>query len=152
MRRIVYTNPDGAVSALELYDNDVIGLPITITVYLQAVWHRVKPGTFQPISGLDADPWFVWLLESKENYQELWNYAMDIIDEHEHRFGSQATHPYRHGSTSMIERLGYIPELPEVPQTPRPSTPLEGYKTLTGYWATYTNREKPTWLSGTTPV
>jgi len=153
MRSIIYVHEDGGGSAKQLYDCDVIGLPITIAYTLQAVWHQVKPGTFDvPYQAIPIkdDPWFKWVLESQNNYIELWNYGMDLIEEHYHRFGSKAVVVYRHGSHRSVERMQYVPPLPEGSITSMPQPELDEvikqYRSRTGFWVSYTNRERPEWL------
>jgi hypothetical protein len=123
-------------------------MPIFIQQVLETVWGDILKDYGGRMLARDPKcPWLKWTKESQENYQELWNYGMDIIDEHFFRFGARNFHPYRHGSASGFERLGNIPKrLPSVPMTPMPITPEEAraiYKKIEGE---YTNRRAPEWL------
>lgn len=151
MRDIVPLPPE------ELFDGDVIGLPITIGFVLRCVWNSAKPDTFPTTFELDIgdDPWFKWARESKANYTELWNMGMDILDEHTHRFGSRHAQPYKHGMTDTFERVSGVPDLPDGEQSPFPVSieqAREAYcseskvKMSAQSWATYTHRNQPEWL------
>lgn len=141
----------------QMTDADVIGLPITIEFTLRSVWNRRVPNTFPHITGnsLLNDPWFKWASENKSNYEELWNRGMDILEEHDLRFGSRAKPPYKHGSTAQMDRVGAIPPLPEGGLTRLPmsvdeaklATMSEVQLTRPGLFVgTYTVRPKPDWM------
>jgi hypothetical protein len=156
MRTIVYLDEDGATSAEQLYDDDVIGLPITISYTLMNVWRHVSPGSFQiqfNFSPYSDDKWFHWAMESQANYEELWNYGMDILEEYDHRFGSRVQHPYKHGSTPAMNKLGAVPPLPDLPRSPFPVS-VEEARSLYSEWfhkpivfkPEFSFRERPAWL------
>lgn len=146
-RGIVMLDDDPFVSIEMMYDVDVIGLPITIGQILLTAWYKVKPGTFADFLKLKAgeDVWLDWVMESQANYVDLWNYAMDIVDEHFHRFGSHAAKPYRHGMKGLLDRLQSVPPLPDVPLTPYPPTNKAAYRQI-GAFFEHTRREVPAWL------
>lgn len=150
MRNIVYLDPDAAESVLQLYDQDIIGMPISIGQCLMHVWNTFTPGRFRTGDAVMADPiWYPWAMASKNNYTELWNYGMDIMDEHWHRFGSRNAHPYRHGYSKLFDQLQYVPKLPDVEMTPLPRTVEDmraGYPEMTGFWVQFTHRPTPDWL------
>jgi len=148
IRPIVMLDDDPYKSIEALYDIDVIGFPIAISQTLLSAWHRIKPGTFSKMLNLiDGDDiWLDWVLASKGNYEDLWNYGMDIMDEHTHRFGSRATVPYRHGSFATMTRLQSVPDLPQLGlMSPYPGKGREGYKSK-GNFFKHTYREVPEWL------
>lgn len=149
---VILEDPTVGDAVKSLYDADVIGLPITIHVLLVTVWNNVRPGAFKlpwniPMEG---DPWYDWVMKSSANYEDLWNYAMDIVDEHSFRFGSRFNPPYKHGSSRMLDTLAAVPPLPAVGQTPYPFTfaeMREKYaRQIKGHLLTFTNRETPEWL------
>lgn len=152
MRKIVFVNDDPAKSVEELFDADVIGLPITISFLLKEVWNHLRPSTFPspfkiPMTG---DPWFEWVLQSQKNYEEMWNYGMDILDEYSYRFGSRAMVPYKHGSTRLMESLQDLPNLPAGDVSEMPFTVeqmRDQYRQSREHWDTFTRREKPEWLN-----
>lgn len=158
MRTIVYVDDDASRSVEQLFDADVIALPIAVHHTLISVWNHLKPGTFEYTQFLltDRDPWFRWASESAANYEELWNYGCDIADEHWHRFGSRQRPPYKHSSTGLLERLGVVPPmLPKLELSRRPITVDEarhGYRVeIKSPYADamnikFTHREKPSWL------
>ena len=157
MRTIIYVDNDGSESVKQLFDADIIGMPITVEYTLRCAWNTIKPGTFPDTYQLSMtdDPWLKWVLESQENYNELWNYGMDLLDEHMHRFGSRVTSPYHHGSKRQLDRLGALPDMTETKLTPMPiqvpearELMREELKTVRpGFnWAQFSHRETPEWL------
>lgn len=157
MRTIVYVHEDPEVCVQQLYDADVIGLPITIEYTLRSVWNKLKPELFDGTAHfiMADDPWFNWVLESKGNYAELWNYAMDIVDEYDHRFGSRTEFKYRHGSLGMLNNLAVAPPIEAEAETPKPVSIeearqlyLEERKVHRAEFMniTFSHREPPEWL------
>lgn len=145
---ILYLHEDGEESAKMLRDLDVIRMPIYIQQVLETVWGDIcKDHGTRMIARDPSCKWLKWVKESRENYKELWNYGMDIIDEHFFRFGSRNLHPYKHGSFIGFERLGKVPKaIPDVPMTPLPTSIEEArviYKKIEGL---HTNRGSPEWL------
>jgi len=143
---LLSTEPDEAVQWLA--DADVIRMPIEIAQVLLTAWHKVKPGHFSlVINYLDGDPWLEWVMASAGNYEELWNYGMDLVSEHYHRYGSRRTPPYVHGISRQLESLAALPPLPSVGLTPLPITTEQArlsYNTA-GIFNCYTHRVKPEW-------
>lgn len=149
LRDILYLDADVEEGVKMLYDIDVIRMPINIQQVLETVWGTILKDQSGRMSPRNPEcPWLQWVRQSQENYQELWNYGMDIMEEHFFRFGSRNMHPYRHGSNLGFQRLGNIPKsLPEIEQTPMPllfEDARELYKTEEGE---YTNRSRPSWLT-----
>lgn len=141
-------NPEAAVKMLA--DLDVIRMPIYIQQVLETVWGHVLNDWDQRMTPCaEFSPWLVWVREAQPNYEELWNYGMDIIDEHFHRFGSRNMHPYRHGSVEGFNRLGNVPNLIKgVVSTQQPISVDDArtyYHERDGL--AWTNREKPEWLN-----
>ena len=81
-----------------------------------------------------------------DNYEDLWNYGMDLLDEHYHRFGSRNTHTYRHGSEAAMERLQNLPPIAPTEKHPCPLLGYEGYKE-SGPFMAHSHREIPEWLN-----
>lgn len=145
---VLFVDEDPAVSVLKLADYEIIRVPIYIQQILETVWGAIlKDQASRMFERAPTCPWLQWVRESQSNYQELWSYGMDIMDEHFHRFGSRNMHPYRHGSAIGFERLGVIPTaLPDVPGTIKPIS----IDDARAYYIerndlTYTNRETVVW-------
>jgi len=144
---ILSDDPDEAVQWL--IDEDIIRMPIQVGQVLLTVWNRVEPGRFsKTINYLDGDPWLEWTFASSHNYETMWNFGMDLVDEHYHRFGSRQHPPYKHGMWRIFERLQAIPFLSLDTPTPMPITPEESRLAYhpQGIFSLYTYREKPEWL------
>ena len=142
-------DPDEAVQWLS--DADVIRMPIEITQVLMEVWQEIKPGKFTKVlADLHSPAWVSWIKESQANYVELWNYGLDLTDEHFHRFGSRIkAHPYRHSMTSLLNRLETLPPLPQIGLTDMPTSSPEATRLNyrpSGSFGTYTNRDTPPWM------
>ena len=144
---LLSTDPEEAVQSLS--DKDVIRIPIEIAQVLICVWNDIKPGAFTHMIERSHDvPWINWVKESQDNYNELWGYGMDIVDEHYHRFGSRVNFPYKHSMSKLLDKLGVLPPLPGIGLTPMPVS-IDGCRE--GYlgkdpFDTYTHRDKPTWM------
>lgn len=113
-------NPD----VEQLTDGEVISGPIHVMSTLSSV-HNIRRGSqaHAPMIVLRPgdDPWVDWANQNEANYVELWNYGMDLVDEHYKRFGSKQPYPYKHGCALPLDRLGDVPPLPEGELTPRPA-------------------------------
>jgi hypothetical protein len=144
---ILSDDPDEAVQWL--MDGDVIRMPILITQVLGTATNRFKTTPQKiTIEYMKGDPWLEWVLSSEDNYEALWNYGMDLIDEHYHRFGSRGVVKYKHGIAALLNKLGTIPPIPpsETPY-PMPLTPEQARAAYhyPGTFSTYTHREEPDW-------
>jgi hypothetical protein len=148
MSRVCYLSEDPEQAVHWLVDADVIRMPIEISQVLLTAWNRIKPGKFSKvIEYLNTDPWLEWVMQSQENYEELWNYATDIIEEHYHRFGSRHNPQHKHGVHGLVEKLGELPPLPEVPRTEFPLSPELARLAYNaeGIFNGYTHRNVPEW-------
>lgn len=146
---IMYLHEDGSESVKLLGDMEVIRMPIMIQQVLETVWGEIMKDMGSRMFPRNPNcRWLKWVKESQANYGELWNYGMDIIDEHFFRFGARNLHPYKHGSALGFERLQTIPsKLPDVPMTPMPLSVQEArelYKMT--FEGDYSNRGRPEWL------
>lgn len=109
--------------AIELLTPDeVVVLPIRISQVLYTTWTIVKGRKFvRSIATLPRDnPWVQWCTYSRDNYEYLWNYGMDILDRHDELFGNANKHPYHHGSKGLMAELENLPPLPTVGLTAFP--------------------------------
>ena len=143
MSHIYYLSDNPTEAVQWLMDVDIIRMPIEIAQVLSTVSKRIAG-----INQLPGDTWAEWAVLNKDNYEELWNYAMDLLDEHYHRFGSRSPQQYRHGISNLIDKLGVIPSwLPEGETTEKPLSSEQGRLQYTepGSFSTYTHREKPEW-------
>ena len=114
---------DDNEEAIDLLTADeIITYPIRVTQILFTVWKQFrKPPLTRSIELLPLDnEWVKWVSESSDNYEYLWNFGMDLLDEHAKIHGDVAVKPYRHGSFKFMEELGQIPPLPAVGLTDRP--------------------------------
>lgn len=146
---VVYLHEDAAESVKQLADIDAIRMPIMIQQILETVWGELLKDQHERMAPRSPIcPWLLWVKESQANYAELWNYGMDIIEEHFHRFGSRNMHPYRHGSAAGFERLGAVPTA--LPDKDKTSMPLSVEQARERYAErddlVWTNRERPEWL------
>jgi len=113
------TDLDEAVELLTA--DEIIVYPIRISQILLTVWCQFPNRLNKPIERLPLDNvWVKWASESVDNYELLWNFGMDIIDEHDKMFGSKVKYPFKHGSSKLMEALGIIPPLPAVGLTAKP--------------------------------
>ncbi len=149
---ILYLDADGPASAQMLIDIHVIRVPIQIQQVLETAWYMLDKKTAH--LGMSPRPdsceWLRWALLNRANYEELWNYGNDVVDEHYFRFGSRNMHPYKHGSGNGITRLGVVPsKLPEGELTPFPISVEDAIQSYldSKQEIKYTNRSKPTWLT-----
>lgn len=153
MRVIIYLQPDGAQSAADLNNEDVIQMPTAIAAVLQAVWDRLHPTTEPFLPDLVVDlTWLNWAAASRANYEEFWNYGMDLLAEHHHRFGSKSVPDYRHGSTRRFEELSTVPPAlgprdDEATPDPFPVSPEQARNKYPRNRLHYTRREVPAWLT-----
>ena len=150
MSRILILSDDPDEAVQWLTDEDVIRMPIEIAQVLLTVWSKfpdaAKKGVITTLVMYPEHVWIPWVEESQENYIALWNYGMDILDEHEYRFGKRAVNPYRHGMSKTLDRLQVIPPLPEGPQTPYPILPHQAVLMQAELVKVhYSHRDKPTW-------
>jgi hypothetical protein len=105
-----------------LSDKEIMVYPIRISQILYSVWRLQKKHPIKrridtlPLSNV----WVAWANESVDNYELLWNYGMDILDEYQAKFGDVALHPYKHSSSNIMEELGSLPPLPAVGLTDKP--------------------------------
>ena len=143
MTHITLLSDDPTEAVQWLMDVDVIRMPIEITQVLSNV-----SNTKINLENIPKEIWTDWARQNKANYEELWNYGMDILDEHFHRFGSRNHHQYRHGISRILDKLGAIPNhLPEGELTEKPLTPEQARLIYNepGSFSTYTHREAPPW-------
>jgi hypothetical protein len=118
---------DDLEEALDLLTIDeVIVFPIRISQILFSVWKQQRKCPIKgAIETLPADhEWVKWASESVENYELLWNFGMDVLDEHAKLYGEVAQHPYVHGSFKLMEELGSLPPLPAVGLTEKPKATI----------------------------
>ena len=118
---------DDLDEAIDLLTTDEVTVyPVRVSQILFSVWNQFKGHkirrVIQPLPA--TEPWVVWANESLENYELLWNFGMDIIDEHARLYGDVAKYPYKHGSSRMMEELGALPPLPSVGLTEKPKATL----------------------------
>ena len=150
MSRIYFLSEDPDEAVHWLNDGDVIRMPIEIAQVLLTVWSKfpetMRKGITQSLVNYPEHLWVPWAEESEANYVFLWNYGMDIIDEHEHRFGRHAVQPYRHGIARCMERLQAVPPLPQGELAPFPLSIEQAVLTQVDLDKVhYSHREKPTW-------
>ncbi len=155
MRTVVILTEDTDLAPQLLCDLDVIELPISIH-HLLLDAHK---GT--AVSGENNRVWVEWVLKDGANYEYLWNYGMDVLDEFYHRFGSQFGKGYKHGVAAKLEAnssiigettdvVGPLPVTVEASREVYKITAAKvkppGSTGLEGIWFTYHNRNPPEWL------
>jgi hypothetical protein len=150
MSRIYFLSDDPEEAVQWLTDSDVIRMPIEISQVLLAVWSTFpeaeRKGVVQTVVPALDNLWTPWAGETQDNYVHLWNYGMDVIDEHEYRFGRHAVQQYRHGMDRSMNRLQAIPPIPEGALTPYPLSVTEAVLMQVDITKVqYSHREKPTW-------
>jgi hypothetical protein len=147
--RLVYlsTNPEEAVQWLT--DGDVIRLPIEIGQVLVTVWRNVQPRRFGQLIEYSRDhAWVAWAQENQANYIDLWNYALDICDEYEFRFGARLPQIHRHNMVGILTQMEVIPPLPEADMVslyPINTDDARANYKGEGVFDKYTNRNQPEW-------
>jgi len=144
MTHITLLSDDPKEAVEWLMDVDVIRMPIEIAQVLSTVSKR-----HLSVEHCSPEVWTDWVATNKANYEELWNYAMDILDEHFYRFGSRNNQQYRHGISGLIDKLAAVPShLPEGDITERPLSTEQArlaYTATKASFTTYTHRSKPEW-------
>ena len=143
MTNILYLSDDPDEAVQWLMDVDIIRMPIEIAQVLSTV---TKAKT--TIAFAEGDVWSEWAVGNKSNYEELWNYGMDLLDEHYHRFGSRSVNKYKHGIAGLLERLSTIPShIPDGEMSDKPWTVEQSRLMYTqrGSFSTYTHRTVPQW-------
>ena len=104
-------------------------------------------------------PSAIWVRESLENYQWLWNMAAELCQEYRHRYGG--TTDKQHKTSLVIQKLSYAPDnisrttewfdppqaMPEDVKVPGDSITAyrNYYRVHKKRFATWKNREIPSW-------
>ena len=104
-------------------------------------------------------PSAIWVRESLDHYQWLWNLAMDLCQEYRHRYGGE--NDKQHKTSLVIQNLSFAPDnipriglFSEPPQAMPEDAKIPGdsvtayrnyYKMYKTRFARWTNREVPEW-------
>lgn len=133
-------------------DKHVVKMCIEYAQLLSSVHHSLgKPAGYSLTH--KNHPCAIWVRQNMNNYEWLFNLAIELGDEYTHRYGK------KHKSISIVETLP-IPELEYDKLTPHPkcvrddlkSIPdvVEAYRTYyiedKASFCTWKNREKPEWF------
>jgi len=178
---IFYLNRDTKICAREHCDKHVVKMIVEYAQLLSTA-HRILDGnqyfdkskTGRKIHRWKLDqhredklyhavswnhPSAIWVRDSLEHYQWLWNMASELCQEYHHRYGEQ--NDKKHKSSYVIQKLSFAPDnisrtgiFREPPQAMPEDVKVPGdsiaayhnyYRVYKKRFATWKNREIPSW-------